>query len=72
MRGNPVTALVAGLSVRSIPAYAGEPPSKGSGIAAIRVYPRVCGGTPEQQITAWVTAGLSPRMRGNRTLASLR
>ena len=33
----------------------------------LRVYPRVCGGTPFAGILSWSRGGLSPRVRGNRS-----
>ena len=51
--------------LRSIPACAGEPSSSNTGRCALRVYPRVCGGTYGRwyyQVNKW---GLSPRVRGN-------
>ena len=53
-------------SRRSIPACAGEPipPARRPGQA--RVYPRVCGGTFHSQAFLGRSAGLSPRVRGNR------
>ncbi len=50
---------------RSIPACAGEPLDMNTAASAHRVYPRVCGGTMDEEFrTAWKT-GLSPRVRGN-------
>ena len=34
-------------------------------LTAERVYPRVCGGTTYTSVHSGVTAGLSPRVRGN-------
>ena len=52
---------------RSIPACAGEPlVSKSFGLClSLKVYPRVCGGTPALVSHAVDDAGLSPRVRGN-------
>ena len=55
---------------RSIPACAGEPPA-GCGRRYCRwVYPRVCGGTSGAggKCSAW--PGLSPRVRGNRSVTA--
>ena len=53
-------------AIGSIPAYAGEP-HRGSAVTARRaVYPRVCGGTRPIRSPGKASAGLSPRMRGNR------
>ena len=51
---------------RSIPACAGEPSCWDRAACVYAVYPRVCGGTPEQHPPAWRLWGLSPRVRGNR------
>ena len=49
----------------SIPACAGEPRTTRSRGTGCRVYPRVCGGTPEEAAASAYTEGLSPRVRGN-------
>ena len=72
VRGNRLVVDDEAKQARSIPACAGEPPTNaltGSGIA---VYPRVCGGTMMPLITAFAVSGLSPRVRGNPTIRSLR
>ena len=51
---------------RSIPACAGEPTVRASIMAALRVYPRVCGGTSGGAAASVSAKGLSPRVRGNR------
>ena len=51
---------------RSIPACAGEPGLSAAGLLVIRVYPRVCGGTPLSPPPITQSGGLSPRVRGNR------
>ncbi len=53
----------------SIPACAGEPHCLGPEHRQRRVYPRVCGGTPEPPPTPLHATGLSPRVRGNLILA---
>ncbi len=53
------------LGHRSIPALAGEPESASTGIDAIGVYPRACGGTQPYPIAVGTGRGLSPRLRGN-------
>ena len=53
---------------RSIPACAGEPPRPWRDRAPHRVYPRVCGGTVAVNTVMLYEKGLSPRVRGNRTL----
>ena len=50
----------------SIPACAGEPYPQCTHPVCKRVYPRVCGGTSRDGITAIRARGLSPRVRGNR------
>ena len=45
MRGNPRWASARTQSPGSIPAYAGEPPSRSGSRSRRGVYPRVCGGT---------------------------
>ena len=52
-------------SVRSIPAYAGEPARHSGRSGQLGVYPRVCGGTARAGLRRRYVAGLSPRMRGN-------
>ena len=49
----------------SIPACAGEPSKMISTMRWRRVYPRVCGGTPNQNVLTASCEGLSPRVRGN-------
>ena len=50
---------------RSIPAWAGEPPSAHHVVSASRVYPRVGGGTHTRNTCPSSSYGLSPRGRGN-------
>ena len=66
MRGNPGLPQKIRLRVRSIPAYAGEPPAPFVSVSTRRVYPRVCGGTRIPASCRTAAMGLSPRMRGNR------
>ena len=49
----------------SIPACAGEPVASPNRNAGDGVYPRVCGGTSGSRFIWRLTAGLSPRVRGN-------
>ena len=65
MRGNLVPHRVFDILTRSIPAYAGEPQGIFCGSARWKVYPRVCGGTPNCTPVGVCLGGLSPRMRGN-------
>ena len=72
VRGNPRPPSAPLGRSGSIPACAGEPgsitPRRNTG----RVYPRVCGGTPVGGGWAAARAGLSPRVRGNRSSDSTR
>ena len=52
----------------SIPACAGEPVLFPSRLPSTEVYPRVCGGTTIWTPTESDMEGLSPRVRGNRSL----
>ena len=45
MRGNLLVMLYLPFGIGSIPAYAGEPATWDAADGAVRVYPRVCGGT---------------------------
>ena len=65
MRGNRQGASKKPHSRGSIPAYAGEPIIVDRPQQAYKVYPRVCGGTSPSPSSISVSAGLSPRMRGN-------
>ena len=49
---------------RSIPACAGEAGPDSSPLPDIRVYPRVCGGSPAYIKSSTIRRGLSPRVRG--------
>ena len=53
----------------SIPACAGEPKSGQSKDCENGVYPRVCGGTLRPDCFGFLSAGLSPRVRGNPCMA---
>ena len=66
MRGNLRGFVPSRRSVRSIPAYAGEPGVPARRCRAGAVYPRVCGGTRYGYPGQTAERGLSPRMRGNR------
>ena len=76
MRGNQQRCTNHWKSGRSIPAYAGEPGGLLRRYRRKSVYPRVCGGTP--RVCGGTPAGgrcsagmggLSPRMRGNHSVA---
>ena len=66
VRGNPPIKDGMMPRTRSIPARAGEPPVGRRSFNAMTVYPRACGGTPDQAIVEFISGGLSPRVRGNR------
>ncbi len=66
LRGNLLMPPASITAVRSIPAPAGEPVSQLGGETTSKVYPRACGGTGTDTCTESITAGLSPRLRGNR------
>ena len=60
--------MVAGsVPAGSIPACAGEPPVVHRVPSGSWVYPRVCGGTTPAVSVIVLRAGLSPRVRGNRS-----
>ena len=65
VRGNPAARCGSPSSSRSIPACAGEPCICSGGDCLTRVYPRVCGGTPQRRKYRRRLQGLSPRVRGN-------
>ena len=71
MRGNPGGLRNAAAGARSIPAYAGKPRIAGRAGNNDRVYPRVCGETPHVDASPAHVVGLSPRMRGNHSVAVL-
>ena len=51
--------------IGSIPACAGKPAFSAASLAWTRVYPRACGETVPGIEGAFVSEGLSPRVRGN-------
>ena len=59
-------------SKRSIPAPAGEPRQTKFNRPMTRVYPRACGGTLPSTNAPLAAMGLSPRLRGNLSLAGSR
>ena len=65
VRGNHVYVVSAPWQHGSIPACAGEPFFCPLQREAIRVYPRVCGGTWSDLAGEQIAEGLSPRVRGN-------
>ena len=65
VRGNQLALLWGESASGSIPACAGEPRATRSSSWMIRVYPRVCGGTPCRMTDLEHDVGLSPRVRGN-------
>ena len=70
VRGNLAHDEPGPVRLRSIPACAGEPLGPVSIAPPPGVYPRVCGGTVFLSRMMPAAAGLSPRVRGNRILAS--
>ena len=64
-RGNRFPLDSRGRRLRSIPAWAGEPPAASCPPAPSWVYPRVGGGTSSQPTPRRLPEGLSPRGRGN-------
>ncbi len=56
--------------MRSIPACAGEPVPVQHWLGPQGVYPRVCGGTSSPQFIGAISHGLSPRVRGNHSVAA--
>ena len=65
VRGNRLRRLLLLVRLGSIPACAGEPIPPARCTAAVRVYPRVCGGTARLPAGEGRPSGLSPRVRGN-------
>ena len=65
-RGNPLKIPTAWASIRSIPAWAGEPLPRVNRRVKREVYPRVGGGTNGAFDAIDQNRGLSPRGRGNR------
>ena len=68
-RGNLVIRLSRDADIGSIPAWAGEPPRLSPRPAMHGVYPRVGGGTRPATAGPEDSWGLSPRGRGNRSVA---
>ena len=66
VRGNLSVTLSRRSCRGSIPACAGEPPGPERNLAQSGVYPRVCGGTSEEDARKATVDGLSPRVRGNQ------
>ena len=66
VRGKPGRALWARRGERSIPACAGEAGHLVCTSWAVKVYPRVCGGSKTGHFDAHSSKGLSPRVRGKR------
>ncbi len=69
VRGNPLPAGHRLPDGRSIPACAGEPHRNVPAHRTEVVYPRVCGGTWGSVLFRSPPEGLSPRVRGNRSIA---
>ncbi len=71
VRGNPSVCSAHVFANGSIPACAGEPEFAPDASIQIKVYPRVCGGTPAAKPACLVFGGLSPRVRGNPKTAKM-
>ena len=65
VRGNPPACILYMPSWGSIPACTGEPVAFDGALAAVKVYPRVYGGTRAFLPFRSLSIGLSPRVRGN-------
>ena len=72
VRGNLLNVRGSGRRIRSIPARAGEPRQHLGFCRWCWVYPRACGGTLTPVKTLNVPTGLSPRVRGNHTMGTLK
>ena len=70
-RGNRLLLGVGVKTVRSIPAWAGEPVLLEQPTAFFKVYPRVGGGTVSRAPVCVASWGLSPRGRGNPVLVGV-
>ena len=68
VRGNLTLSVASRVINGSIPACAGEPAGSPPMSSSTGVYPRVCGGTPRLLLLVIVVVGLSPRVRGNRSV----
>ena len=64
MRGKPDEAAIALITLRYIPACAGETLTLARPLTWATVHPRVCGGNPRQAEMASISEGTSPRVRG--------
>ena len=64
-RGSRISGRDGRFWCRSIPAWAGEPLSRGAARTTVRVYPRVGGGAGSSRGRRRTSAGLSPRGRGS-------
>ena len=71
-RGNQHRQLGFRHHLRSIPAWAGEPPGRLPSPASTQVYPRVGGGTATTHLEGQEGYGLSPRGRGNQVAERLK
>ena len=66
VRGNRNSGYPPLITLGSIPARAGEPPTSFWAAPRSRVYPRTCGGTAMEPTSCERCRGLSPHVRGNR------
>ena len=65
VRGNRSLPIMSRDAPWTIPACAGEPSFSTSRNVEKRDYPRVCGGTRQEEVDYIRRVGLSPRVRGN-------
>ena len=70
VRGNRAVKEHRLMDKRSIPASAGEPIGSRAQTDTSGVYPRECGGTRPRRWKGGMDSGLSPRVRGNRSLTA--
>ena len=68
VRGSPGSRIIETRGVGSIPACAGKPSRAAAPGRAVRVYPRVCGEAQPPMDPNHRRKGLSPRVRGSRTV----
>ena len=68
VRGKPCALNIRHTAIRSIPACAGETAAARPSLRPFRVYPRVCGGNQVQRFAEYESNGLSPRVRGKRSV----
>ena len=72
VRGSLIDDHLGGDRRGSIPACAGEPAGNRNKAKPARVYPRVCGGALHDLVRTILVKGLSPRVRGEPGISSMR